>query len=123
MSHDTGAIRLRPSHDGRRFGIPDSAWSKLIGLLEDDPRITRIRVFGSRATGHFRQGSDIDLCIDADPLTLQEKLRLDQRIDDLLLPWQVDLAVWHMIGESTLKDHIERVGVTLTKGDQTECAP
>lgn len=49
----------------------------------------------------------------ADGLTLPEKLALDNAIDDLLLPWKVDLAVWDWIDNPTLHDHIQRVGINL----------
>lgn len=38
---------------------------------------------------------------------------MDASIDDLLLPWKVDIAVWQQIDNPDLIAHIERVGVRL----------
>lgn len=82
-------------------------------MLRAQPKVTRVRLFGSRAKGNFRPASDIDLCIDAEGLSLSEKLALDNAIDDLLLPWKVDLAVWQTLDHAALREHIERVGIDL----------
>ncbi|SIT65704.1 Predicted nucleotidyltransferase [Ectothiorhodosinus mongolicus] len=101
------------------YGIPRPAWAKILEVLEQQPKIQGIRLFGSRAKGNFRPGSDIDLCIDAEALSLSEKFALETALDDLLLPWKVDLAVWQMIDQPALKEHIERVGIELDKnGDR-----
>lgn len=62
--------------------------------------------------GTYRPGSDIDLCIEAESLGLSELLSIENRIDDLLLPWKVDLSLLHTIDNPALKKHILRVGVT-----------
>jgi predicted nucleotidyltransferase len=95
------------------FGIPQEAWAQILSVLAQQPKITQVRLFGSRAKGNYRPASDIDLCLNAEGLTLSEKFALENAIDDLLLPWKVDLAIWHMIDQPALKEHIERVGVDL----------
>ena len=96
-------------------GIPKSAWAQIVSVLAQQPKVARVRLFGSRAKGQFRPASDIDLCIDAPELSLSEKFALETRLDDLLLPWKVDLAVWHMIDQPALRQHIERVGLELMR--------
>lgn len=95
------------------YGIPQPVWTQVLRVLALEPKVTQIKLFGSRAKGNFRPASDIDLCIVAPDLSLSEKWALDNALDDLLLPWKVDLAVWHMIDHTELKDHIERVGLEL----------
>lgn len=99
--------------DDLLYGIPRSAWGKLLAVLCKQPKVKRVILFGSRAKGSHRPSSDIDLCLVADGLTLPEKLALDNVIDDLLLPWKVDLSVWGWIDTPALHDHIQRVGIDL----------
>ncbi len=39
--------------------------------------------------------------------------RLDGEIDDLLLPWKVDIALRHQIENPDLLAHIDRVGIAI----------
>lgn len=93
-------------------GLPEYAVEKICGIFRDYPPIRRVILYGSRAMGTYRPGSDIDLCIEAESLGLTELLSIENRIDDLLLPWKVDLSLLHTIDNPALQDHIRRVGVT-----------
>jgi len=85
----------------------------LITPLRREPRVHKIWLYGSRALGRQKPGSDIDLCLDAPTLGLSELARLEAQVDDLLLPWKVDLALLHQISNPDLLAHIQRVGVDL----------
>ena len=76
---------------------------------QQQPDLDAIWLFGSRAMGRERPGSDIDLCIDAARLSHADRLRLMAAIDDLLLPWTVDLALRHELPPDLLS-HVQRVG-------------
>ena len=93
-------------------GLPESAVAKLRATFSDYPEIDRVVLYGSRALGSYRTGSDIDLTIDADTMDLSKLLTIGNRIDDLLLPWKVDLSLRHKIDSPDLLAHIDRVGVT-----------
>lgn len=96
-----------------QFGLPDEAIAKLVALLSGNDKVRSVRLFGSRAKGNYRAGSDIDLCLDAPDLSLPEKFRLENAIDDLMLPWKVDLVIEQQIDNSALRDHVARVGIQL----------
>lgn len=58
-------------------------------------------VFGSRAKGRARRGSDLDLTVDAGrPLTWEEKAALAIAFEDSDLPWRVDVIDWRTIQPS-----------------------
>lgn len=95
------------------WGLPPDAVAKIRKVLAGFPEIERVTLFGSRAMGNFRPGSDIDLAIHGEAMTLEQLARLDTQLDDLLLPWHIDLALWHQIDNPALRDHIQRVGQTL----------
>lgn len=59
--------------------------------------------------GRHRPGSDIDLCLDGEGLTHSDRLTLMAQIDDLLLPWQVDLSL-RRERPAELLAHVDRVG-------------
>lgn len=95
------------------FGLPVHMLERLRQVLQRHPAVARAVVYGSRAKGNFRAGSDIDLVLDAPTLSWSEFLCIEQEIDDLLLPYQVDLSRWADIEDGPLQDHITRVGRVL----------
>ena len=46
-------------------------------------------------------------------MELGELLELGAELDDLLLPWQIDLQLRHLIAHEGLVAHIERAGQLL----------
>lgn len=98
---------------GGTFGLPLRVREEIVSLLRDYPEISRATIFGSRAKGNYRPGSDIDLCLDAAELTMRRRLALENRLDDLLLPWRIDLLLRDEIDNPALLDHIDRVGLEL----------
>ena len=96
-----------------QFGLPDDVLPRVIAVLSGNRKIKRITLYGSRVMGKLRDGSDIDLCLDGDSLSLNDLAELEANIDDLLLPWKVDLTVRQQIDNPDLIAHIDRVGVIL----------
>lgn len=93
------------------YGLPAYAVEQLCELFSQWPQIEVVVLYGSRAKGNFRPGSDIDLTIQGKTLDLSALLAIENQIDDLLLPWSVDLSLLHLIDNASLVEHIERVGV------------
>jgi predicted nucleotidyltransferase len=94
-----------------RFGLPEGTIKSILSVLKNHPKVVRAVLYGSRAKGNFRNGSDIDLALEAPTMDLSELLRLENELDDLLLPYKIDLTLLHMIENADLLDHIKRIGV------------
>ena len=93
------------------YGLPLHAINALNTIFKTYAHINKVILYGSRAKGTYRDGSDIDLCIDGPLLGLTELLAIENKIDDLLLPWKIDLSLKHTIDNQELIDHIDRVGI------------
>lgn len=93
------------------FGLPDIEVKKLQQVFENDKRVSQVWLYGSRATGKQKAASDIDLCIEGAQLSLADLHSFEDRIDDLFLPWKVDLSLKHQIDNPALIQHIENVGI------------
>ena len=94
-------------------GLPDDVAARILERLTERPAIQRVVLYGSRALGRQRSGSDIDLCLDAPDMDLAELMVLGAQLDDLLLPWRIDLQLRHLIRHPGLLEHIDRVGITI----------
>jgi len=95
-------------------GIPERPAQQLLDLLTAHPQLEAIWLFGSRAMGRYQPGSDIDLCLDAPLLSHASHLTLLAAIDDMLLPWRVDLLLQHQLDAEVLA-HVHRVGRCIWK--------
>jgi len=76
------------------------------------PSVVQVKLYGSRAKGSFKPGSDVDLVFIGD-ISHQELMDIDSLIDDLLTPYSFDLSIMSEITNADLIGHIERVGVLL----------
>ena len=75
------------------------------------PQIKKVMLYGSRAKGNYKKGSDIDLSMFGEDLTYKIQLDVFDDLDELLLPYTIDLSVFDYLDNANLRDHIERVGV------------
>ena len=92
-------------------GLPDRAIEGLRSVFAAFPDVESAILYGSRAKGNYRPGSDIDLTLRGERLTLQTLWAIEVQVDDLLLPYVVDLSVYGDLKHPELKEHIDRVGV------------
>lgn len=100
------------------FGLSPRSLEALRTLLARHARVQRVDVYGSRAMGRYRPGSDIDLALRGDALTDTDLLAIDREIDDLDLPYKVDLSIYDQIDDMGLRDHIDRAGRALYEASQ-----
>ncbi|WP_128545837.1 nucleotidyltransferase domain-containing protein [Larkinella soli] len=95
------------------FGLSPEILSNITGILATNSRVHQAVLFGSRAKGTFRPGSDIDIALIGNQLTLDDIRTLSLKLDDLWLLYRFDLVIYDRIDEPALKDHIDRVGQPL----------
>jgi len=92
-----------------KFGLKDSVIDKISSVFERYGGIEKVIVYGSRAMGNYRNGSDIDLTIKGD-LARKNFYRILQELDNLNLPYMIDLSQLENIKNTNLTDHINRQG-------------
>lgn len=90
-------------------GLPAASIKAIQQVFHRCPGIRQAILYGSRAKGNFRPGSDIDLTLKGD-LTYQQLLRIETELDDLLLPYKIDLSLYELLDNPALIEHIDRVG-------------
>ena len=86
------------------------------------PHVTKAILYGSRAKGNYRRASDIDLTLMGDELTDSDLAKIDNDLDDLLLPYGIDLSLYTQLRNPDLIDHINRVGVEFYSGCGSQVA-
>jgi predicted nucleotidyltransferase len=96
-----------------QFGLKERTLERIRGVFSGYPQVRQVIIYGSRAKGNYRNGSDIDLTIVGDTITLSELMKIENELDDLLLPYKIDLSLLHKINEASLIDHVDRVGIVI----------
>jgi len=94
------------------YGLKETVVKRIQQILSGYPDVHSALLYGSRAIGNYKSGSDIDLTLEGSALTLKQLNAIANELDDLLLPYELDLSIYHQIDNPDLLEHIKRVGVT-----------
>lgn len=92
------------------YGLKEATISKIMAVFKMHVEVEQAILYGSRAKGNYRHGSDIDLTLLGEDLSYSLLNRIETEIDDLLLPYSVDLSLYAQIDNQDLVTHIQRVG-------------
>jgi hypothetical protein len=93
-------------------GISVGTSARLLETLGTCPAVAAIWLFGSRAMGRHHTGSQLDRCLEGPAIEHADRLKLMAAIEELLLPWRVDLAPKREL-PADLQTHVDRVGLCL----------
>ncbi|MEK7728888.1 MAG: nucleotidyltransferase domain-containing protein [candidate division KSB1 bacterium] len=102
-----------------KHGLEEKAVTQIQSVLAAFPAVEKAVLYGSRAKGNFKPGSDIDLALYGSGLSLQALHRIEDALDDLLLPYHIDLAIFARIANAELREHIQRVGVVFYERERS----
>ncbi len=96
-------------------GLSQKDYQQIIGVFESFPQVEKVILYGSRATQKHRPNSDIDLTLFGETLDTSLLLKIENAIDDLLLPYKVDLSLYTQIDNENLKANINSQGIIFYK--------
>jgi predicted nucleotidyltransferase len=102
-----------------QFGLSDQTLETVRDILASCPEVEKALVYGSRAMGNYRTGSDIDITLIGAQLSMDMLFKLVRLFDESNLPYMVDLSIMANINNPNLSDHIERVGQVLYQRDSS----
>ena len=94
-----------------KYGLTKATIEKIQGVFARFPAIEKAVLYGSRAKGNYKTGSDIDLTLYGEALTSDLCSTIASELDDLLLPYTIDLSIFDELNHAELREHIERVGM------------
>ncbi len=77
------------------------------------PCVREVRLFGSRATGHARRASDIDLAISAPDATAEQWMELTDALDEAPIIYEFDVVRTERVHNPRLIEKIAREGVPI----------
>lgn len=95
------------------YGLDKTDWDKLTAIFTNHEKIEKAVLYGSRAKGNYKPFSDVDITLFGNGLTRNDLIRISLDIDDLLLPYQFDISIFESLKNSSLIDHINRIGINI----------
>ena len=93
-----------------RYGLDEQTIQQIQSTLAKFSSIKKAVLYGSRAKGTNKRGSDIDLCLFGDSLDQKALYQIESSLDELGLPYTFDLCTYQKVSNNDLKEHIDRVG-------------
>ena len=91
-------------------GLSDEIRGKIRDVFTRHPPVGQTILYGSRAMGTHKAGSDIDITLVGKDLDLAKMNSIRNELDDLMMPHTFDLSNFSAIDNPDLVDHIQRAG-------------
>jgi predicted nucleotidyltransferase len=102
-----------------KFGLHQDTVQRIQYIFASTAKVDEVVLFGSRAKGNYKPGSDIDLAIKGSGLVFDDILSLNVKLDSLDLPYKIDVVNYRTIKDQAVREHIDRVGITFYKKNIT----
>ena len=99
-----------------KFGLETRVIEKILEVFQNFTGLDEAIIYGSRALGTYKKGSDIDLTFKG-VLSFEEMLRIEAQLEEIMLPYTFDLSLYSSLKNQELLEHIERLGKTFYKRD------
>jgi len=99
------------------FGLGAVVIASIQDVFAAHPEVDEVILYGSRAKGNYKVGSDIDLTMKGEAVDFDVLSTISQELYDLPIPYMIDLSIFSNISNANLVEHIERIGrVFYSKG-------
>ena len=95
------------------YGLNEKTLENIVEVFSHYPKIEKALLYGSRAKGTYKKGSDIDIALVGKNLNIKELNQIWIELDDLMLPYQFDLTLYNILSNDEFIDHIDRVGIEI----------
>jgi len=97
-------------------GLLQSDLNIVLSVLGEFPNVKEAILFGSRAKGNFRRGSDVDIALKGENLNLEIVTKISYRLnEETILPYKFDILDYQSINNTKLTEHINRIGISFYK--------
>ncbi len=99
------------------FGLDQSTINRILSVFSKHAEIEQVLIYGSRAKGNFRKGSDIDLTMIGKNLSEQAFSSVKSELDELNTPYLFDISIFDQLHSPDLEEHIARIGQVFYQSD------
>ena len=91
------------------FGLYPNSYKQILSIFQKHENIEKVIIYGSRAKGNYKEGSDIDFTLFGN-LNYDDILKLKHEFEESTIPYLIDISIFNDLESESLIDHINRVG-------------
>ena len=103
------------------FGLIDTDLNNIRAVISKHSDVETAFIFGSRAKGNYRNGSDVDIALKGTSLNYKTIVEISSELnEETLMPYHFDILNYHTINNDDLINHINRVGVSFYEANSTK---
>ena len=96
----------------KNFGLKGTDLENIISVISQHPEVEEAYIFGSRALGNFKRGSDVDIALKGEKLNFEITTHIGYLLnEETIMPYKFDVLNYHTINNTDLSRHIDRVGI------------
>lgn len=106
-----------------QFGLKQNTIDKINSVFKLHLEVEQVIIYGSRAKGNYRNGSDIDITLKGANLTYDILSKITGEIDDLDTPYMFDISIFDKLNAPSLEEHINRVGLVFYEKNISKTSP
>lgn len=92
------------------FGLSERSTQAILDVFAQFPDIEQVIIYGSRAKGNYREGSDIDFTLKGENLTSEQLYRIQDALDEAHTPYLFDVSIYRNLSNENLIEQIDQIG-------------
>ena len=96
-----------------KYGLKYGVLESIINIFSKYIKVEKVVLYGSRAKGNYKNGSDIDLTLIGKNINIQDLNEIHLELDELYLPYSFDISIFEKLENIDLVEHINRIGITI----------
>ena len=99
-----------------KLGLNEEELNEIKNTIKKYIEVEEAYIFGSRAKGTYKKGSDIDIAIKGKNITFNTVAKLLSELEEeTTLPYFFDIVHYDECTTKALIEHIDRVGICIFK--------
>ncbi len=104
------------NNTGAIFGLKEDDLENIIKVLQQYTEVEEAIIFGSRAKGNYKNGSDVDIALKGTTLDYETTTDISSVLnEETLMPYRFDVLNYHTVSNKDLTEHINRFGISFYK--------
>jgi predicted nucleotidyltransferase len=97
-----------------KFGLKAKDIKQISNIISSFPEVHQTLIFGSRAMGNYKTGSDVDIALKGETITHEIVTQIKYQLnEETTMPYFFDVVDYGRLKNEDLKTHIDQFGKAL----------